>query len=95
MVEEKKNNSTMINIAIGIGAVLITFFVASGEWDIFDFGVSLFICLGLIYSIKKNYILLKDIIEKVIFSVMASCISTALIISIISMIAAFVPNSCL
>ena len=88
---EKK--TTLINMGIGVGAVLITLFMTSGEWDIFDFGISLFICYGLYHSIKKNYLVFKEKSERIIVSFMLSCISTALIVSFLSIVAAITSSS--
>ena len=94
-MENEKNdkNKAIINLGIGIGAVLITLFMASGEWDVFDFGISLFICLGLVYAVKKGFIVFYGKTEKIIISFMFSCISTALFVSLLSMMAALTFNT--
>lgn len=81
---EKVGNSGLMLFASGIGAILVTLYMASGKWDIFDFGISVTILvLGLFFLISNG--LIKEI--KIIpVSIVFSVVTIAALISFLSVL---------
>lgn len=82
-------------LLIGLGAIIVSLFMTSGEWDIFDFGIAIALLgFGWAFLRIKN-ITFNNKWTIVLGAGIFGIVTTAALIALISMVAALVPNDCI
>jgi hypothetical protein len=85
------NDTSKLPVALGIGAIIVTLLMTSGQWNIFDFGIATSIlCFGF-YYLRTNQIVPSNIWEVILFALPFAVITTASLIALLATLAFFIP----
>lgn len=81
----------IVGFLIGLSAVLVTLVMTAGEWDIFDFAISITLLAFAWSFVETNGLSAKGTLEITTLVLVFATLSTSAVISALSMLSAFVP----
>jgi len=88
----ESNDTSRQTILLGLGAIIVTLLVASGEWSVYDFGIAISIaCFGL-YFLKNSHIGPMSKWEVILFALPFALLTTAALTALLSFIAFYYPS---
>jgi len=87
----ENSDTSRQTILLGLGAIIVTLLMASGQWSIFDFGIAISIIGFGLYFIKINHLAPMNKLEIILFALPFALITTAALIALFSTLAFFIP----
>lgn len=88
----ENNDTSRLTILLGLGAIIVTLLMASGQWSIFDFGIAISIVVFGVYFLKIHQLNPTNKQEVVLFALPFTLVTTAALIALLSTLAFFIPT---
>lgn len=85
------NNTTKLTVVLGVGAIIVTMLMASGQWNVFDFGIATSILCFSFYFLRSNHIVPSSMWQVILFALPFAVITTASLIALLATLALFIP----
>ncbi len=88
-MECESKRRVLTNMAVGVGAVLVTFALAAGTWGVFDLVIALAVCVGLFHAVKHGLVAPRGMGDGAVLALMFAGVTTALLVAGVATLATF------
>lgn len=85
------NDTSKLTVVLGIGAIIVTLLMASGQWNIFDFGIATSILCFSFYFLRINHIVPSSMWQVILFALPFAVTTTASLMALLTTLALFIP----